>query len=57
MVPRVEVVHLCRLQYQKLLFHVSFSASIRLMLFSLKLPFMNSFKNITGETGVVDNYN
>ena len=56
MFPRVEVVHLYRL-LSKLLFHVSFSGSIRLMLFSLKLSYMNSFKNITRETGVVDYYN
>ena len=38
-------------------FYVSFSASIRLMLSSLKLSYMNSFKNITRKTGVVDYYN
>ena len=56
MFPRVEIVHLYRLQPNCFLL-VSFSASIRLMLFLLKLYYMNSFKNITQETGVVDYYN
>ena len=56
MFPCVEVVHFYHL-LSKLLFHVSFSASIRLMLFLLKLSYMNSFKNIIRETGVVDYYN
>ena len=55
MFPRVEVVHLYRL-LSNYLSHVSFSASIRLMLFSLKLSYMNSSKNIIRKTGVV-NYN
>ena len=41
----------------KLLFHVSFSASIRLMLSAFNWSYLNSFKNITWETGVVDYYN
>ena len=56
MFPRVEVVHLYR-PLSNCLFHVSLSAPIRLKLSSLKLYYMNSFKNITRETGVIDNYN
>ena len=53
MFPSVDVVHLYHLLPNYFMF-VSFSASIRLMLSSLKLSYMNSFKNITRETGVVD---
>ena len=56
MFPRVEVVHLYRF-LSKVAISCSSSASIRLMLFSLKLSYMNSFKNIIRETGVVDYYN
>ena len=48
MFPRVEVVHLCRLLPNCFML-VSFSAFIRLMLSSLKLSYMNSFKILHGK--------
>ena len=42
--------------YYQIAYFMFFFSFFRLMLFSLKLSYMNSFKNIIRETRVVDYY-